>query len=241
MIAAIDTTIPQFNDALAAFIKFERVTIPEGLRTQGRLLGLRLVQFTPPKTRAQGRAAVKRDIQRAVRPLRPAGFRSPEIRRLIRQRDYDGLQSIFERSRGELKNVRVVRFSSDLHTQARDRRGRVAKDQRQVTPDADELRDYIRTVQAHVGRGKGGWAAGVLDLGGKVSRWIAEHRDAGRFEDHADQIVNAYIRLENKSEWASGGDDDRIVPEAIRSRTRAIRDAIAHAQREALSHARLAA
>ena len=52
------------------------------------------VRFTPPKTLAQGRKAVARDIQRAVRPLRPADFRSHRIRKLIRKRDYAGLEAV---------------------------------------------------------------------------------------------------------------------------------------------------
>src|SRR6476619_1213353 len=106
MILSVETTIPQFNDALADFIREERLEIPKGLRYQGRLLGKRLIDFTPPNTLAQGRAATARDIRRAVMPLRQRDFKSKEIKKLIRDRDYSALEIIFARFKdGELKNA----------------------------------------------------------------------------------------------------------------------------------------
>jgi len=53
--------------------------------------------------------------------------------------------------------------------------------------------------------------------------------------------VNAqgYLRMENRSEWAEAGDEDRVVANAIRSRTRNVREAIAKAQARAAEKARL--
>jgi hypothetical protein len=40
--------------------------------------------------------------------------------------------------------------------------------------------------------------------------------------------------MTNRSEWASGGDEDRIIESALRGRAYAIRADIAHAQEEGL-------
>jgi hypothetical protein len=236
---SFDDNIPALSDALASFIKYERVTIPQGLRYQGRLLGQRLIDFTPPKNRSQGRAAVLRDTVRATHPLKPSFFTSAKIRNLVRKRDYAALEAVFSKFHsGILAGALVFPFAPDLHQKQRDQRGRVRRDARQATPDASEVREYVARIRENVGEGKGGWAASVIALGGHPAQWIAEHKSAGAIEDHAASL-NSYIRMVNHSRWASGGDEDRIVPNAIRSRTRDIQTYLAKAQSEAKQKAKL--
>jgi hypothetical protein len=240
--AVIDIEYQDYAKALSDFIRERGTLLPRALRGEGRLLATRLVRFTPPKTRSQGRKAVARDIQRAVRPLRPADFSSLRIRKLIRKRDYAGLEAVFERfpQGSELHGVSVVepRFP-DMHEEARGSRGRVLKFQKRVTPDADKVRAYTKTVQERVGRGRSGWAVSLLALGGRPSGWILRHakRDTGAFMDRVDST--GYMRMENRSEWAEAGDEDRIVANAIRSRTRSVRESIAKAQARAKEKAGL--
>jgi len=240
--ATVDIEYQDYATALSDFIRERGTLLPKALRGEGRLLATRLVRFTPPKTLSQGRKAVARDIQRAVRPLRAADFTSQRIRKLIRKRDYAGLEAVFARfpKGSELHGVAVVEPKfPEMHEQARSSRGRVLKFQRRVTPDADKVREYIRTVQGHVGRGRSGWAVSLLALGGKPQAWVLRHakRDTGLFEDRID--ARGYIRMENRSEWAEAGDEDRIVANAVRSRTRSVREAIAKAQARAVEKARL--
>lgn len=242
MNATVDIEYQDYARALAEFIRQRGTLLPKALRGEGRLLANRLVRYTPPKTLSQGRKAVARDVQRAVRPLRPADFSSQRIRKLIRKRDYAGLQAVFTRfpQGSELRGVSVVEPKfPEMHEQARSSRGRVLKFQGVVTPDADKVREYIRTVQGHVGRGRSGWAVSLLALGGKPSAWVLRHakRDTGLFEDRVD--AQGYIRMENRSEWAEAGDEDRVVANAVRSRTRNVREAILKAQARAAEKARL--
>ncbi len=233
---SLESNAPEYSHALTEFIRFYAVEIPKGLRYQGRLLAQELIKKTPPDTRAQGRRAVERDIQRAVRPLRPQDFSSKDIRALIRKRDYDALETVFSRfpDSSDLHNVSVVPFHRELHAQVRDRRGRVKNFQRRVTPDADRVKEYIAEMKGHVGQAKGGWAASLIALGGRPAAWIAQHAGSGRFEDHADSIVNQYIQMTNESEWAGGGDEDRVVANSLRSRSIAMLTALAKAQEKTL-------
>ena len=213
----VDVDYEDYAAALAEFIRERGTTLPKALRFEGRQLALRLVRFTPPKTLSQGRKAVARDIQRAVRPLRPADFSSQRIRKLIRKRNYAGLEAVFARfpQGSELHGVSVVEPKfPEMHQQARASRGRVLKFQGRVTPDADKVRDYIKTVQDRVGRGRSGWAVSLLSLGGKPSAWIVRHakRGTGTIEGRVD--AQGYMRMENRSEWAEAGDEDRIVANA---------------------------
>lgn len=229
------SNLPEFQKMLLASMQFYRTDLPTELRKQSRLLGQRLIQFTPPNTRAQGRAAVQRDIHRAVRPLRRQDFKSKKLQKLLRERSYSGLQIVFDKLKtGDLRGAQVKPFSPDLHQRARDRRGRVTRWRKVVTPDVEDVKAYIERVQANVGEAKGGWANLVTRLGGSVAQWIEVHSDAGQFEDKAGDLVNAYIRIDNNSEWAGAGDEDRVVANAIRSRTRDMALALQIAQQKAL-------
>src|SRR5690606_31871936 len=139
----------EFNDAVTRYILTLGKDTRGAVRQQSMLLGKRLIQFTPPSTRAQGRRAVARDIRRAVTPVRPADFTSPDIRRLIRTRDYAGLEAVFGRfENGQFAGFKVLPFSAELHRSRRDRRGRVTRSAKVATPDALQVRDYIRDVQS---------------------------------------------------------------------------------------------
>ena len=215
MNVSVQVNTDAFNDAVRRYVKAVGVALPQAMRTQARLLFGRIIQRTYPKTRAQGRKAVARDIGRAVRVLRPQEFDSKSIRRLIRKRDYEGLQAVFKRSGNQMQ---VVPFHPALHQDARDRRGRVRKETGIATLDREEVRAYLKRQQDHVGRAKGGWAAAFQAAGGKPSEWISRWAAVGLVEDRLADPVASFIRAENRSEWARYGDEDRIVSNALQSR-----------------------
>lgn len=241
MNATFDIEYQEYAQAFSEFIRERGTLLPKALRGEGKQLASRLVRFTPPKTLSQGRKAVARDIERAVTPLKPGNFDSKRIRQLIRKRDHAGLEAVFANfpDRSLLHGVSVVdpRFPA-MHQEARDRRGRVRRFQRVVTPDGDKVRNYIRKVQGRVGRGRWGWAIALQALGGKPQAWVVRHADRGlgRLEDRSN--VEGYIRMENRSEWAKAGDEDRIVANAVRSRTRSVRESILKAQEQAAEKVR---
>ena len=70
-----------FNNAVTRYVTTLGKDSRQAIRYQSMLLAKRLVQFTPPKTRSQGRKAVKRDIERAVTPIRPSDFSSKSVPR----------------------------------------------------------------------------------------------------------------------------------------------------------------
>lgn len=216
--------LPAFEQAIVRYIRDLGMDSVRVIRQQGRLLLLEVMRLTPPKTRAQGRRAVAQDVKRAVRVIRPTEFRSKELRRLIRERDYPRLQAAFDDiGDGPLAGVRVEPFEPELHTKARNKRGVVPKGTRPVlTLDSKAVQEYIREVQDHVGRAKGGWAVGAKKLGGSVPAWVSRWSGVGKFEDRADNPVLSYIRADNLSEWTRRGDDDRVLGRAMEGRAKAI-------------------
>lgn len=211
-----------FNDAVTRYVLTLGKDARGAVRQQSMLLGKKLVQFTPPNTRAQGRKAVARDIQRAVTPIRPADFDSASIRKLIRKRDYAALEVVFSRFKGgEFAGFKVLPFSPVLHRSKRDSRGRVTRSAKVATPDAAEVRDYIRQVQTHVGRAKGGWVATVTRLGGSVPEWLLRQAVTGTVEDRTDSL-NPSVKMKNRSEWAGDANVDRVLSGAMGARRKDI-------------------
>lgn len=214
----------EFQAAMTRYIRDLRQEPRKAIRKQGRLLLREAMQLTPPRTRGEGRKAVKADVLRAVRPLKASEFEDRRLKRLVRARDHSRLQeALGELSDGPLARKRVVPFSPALHQDSRNSRGRVSKKQDTVlTLDHEALAAYIRGAQDRVGRAKRGWATGLIALGGTAPGWVTGGPRTGSFVDRTDNPVLGYIRADNESEWSRRGDDDRVLARAMSGRAKAI-------------------
>lgn len=88
---------------------------------------------------------------------------------------------------------------------------------------------YIKKKKLMVGQGKGGWAAGYVAFGGKLSEkgWVGRHMKSGSVRGWPPAqpgIIN--VSITNNSAWASNGDPDRIIENALESRERDMEKAI---------------
>lgn len=146
---------------------------------------------------------------------------------------------IFATKTGEVYGVDMERFKpnatmdelAQVHESHRTKRGRVttagSKDKivgrwrwLEILITSKKAADaYIAKKKKAVGQGKGGWAKGFADLGGRISSsgWVGRHWKAGdcsiRNENGQIEII-----LTNRSKWASGGDDQRIIEKSLERR-----------------------
>lgn len=91
-----------------------------------------------------------------------------------------------------------------------------------VAPQA-AVQAYIEKLKKMVGQGKGGWAAAYMKLGGKLSPrgWIGRHANAGSLTGWPPANPgNIKMTITNNSAWASNGDPDRVIENALASRER---------------------
>lgn len=236
------TNAEGYREKIIAWMAAFGAGVRDTVRYQGRLLGEKVISLTPPRNRAQGRKAVAADIRRVILGLEdlPPSTQvqlvekgETVVRAFIAK---DGTVYGVDRAmyRPEATQDEISRY----HQSLRGARGRVSragsqtrdigrwKFMEKLVVTKESLDEYIRTVQARVGRGKGGWAGGTLALGGNVAGWVAEHaRTAGTFVDGTNER-NPFIFWENKSEWASGGDEDRVMQNAMQSRIQQITKSI---------------
>lgn len=87
------------------------------------------------------------------------------------------------------------------------------------------VEEFVKLKQKNVGQARGGWAAGYLAFGGKLSLkgWVGRHKDAGQITGwpaSARGVID--VTITNNSAWSSNGDPDRIVENAIAGRERDI-------------------
>lgn len=213
------------------------VSFCDALRQQGKLLIERIIQgpkgasgsygiATPPNSLAQGMAAVRRDIYHAVYPVQAKGFQNPQIRRRVSKAERSGdLKALEAMARNGafgpgLRGAVFAKFRPDMHTEQRDRRGRVLarKVWKYATTDTEWLRAYVKAVQQHVGQAKAGWVRALKALGGKPRDWYDKpgSYSSGEVEDKLKPgNPKPTFTATNRSAWASIGDEDRIVAHAM--------------------------
>ena len=197
--ATVDAT--RFNDQMA---RLKDALIGAGkmgdaatvVQDEARRFVQTVMRFTPPKTLAQGRKAVARDIRRAMTPVEPKMFTSPKLRDRVREilseGEFKKELTVARRSKrtsayaqlvelmdsaGGWKKWRVERFDSKLHTKVRDNRGRVQRAKRVLVMEANLHKKYVADVQKRVGTMKSGWAPALRSLGGanEIPSWVARH------------------------------------------------------------------
>lgn len=154
---------------------------------------------------------------------------------------------VFATKQGEVYGTDYAHFirtptDGDLakyHTAARTRRGRVTtagsrtvnvgrwKWLSLVVTKESAVKSYVRKKQKMVGQAKGGWGSAYIAAGGKLglAGWIGRHVNAGS-QSHKWDKISPWISFINNSRWASSGDIDRVLPQALLGRAKALEGAI---------------
>lgn len=215
----------RFDRAMTAFSTKFGIASADIVKTETRLLLQQIIKFTPPKTRAQGRQAVARDIGRAMNPLDASTFTSKKIAAFIRKKDVNSMREIVRRV-PRWKNYTVEEFDPRrLHEEKRDSRGRIQRSKNVFVLDKKGWKKYVRRKQQNVGSGKAGWWPGLQAVGGAVPSYIA--RQASRFGvvdmSKANNKHSPHIRVMNFSTSAiSQNDQNHTVQSAVRMRARSM-------------------
>lgn len=195
------------------------------LGKQGQLLAEHCMRLTPPKSAAQGRKRVQRDLEKIFHPVDPAGLDSPSLRKLVYRGDAPGWEAFARNVRkGPLAGTVAVTPDAALHQANRDSRGR-ARRTNMVTlwPQRGALKALINAAKERVGWGKGGWLRGYLALGGRrAPDWVLRHGAVrGVFVDGRSAERPA-IEVRNDTGWGRSGESQRIVGNALAARARAM-------------------
>lgn len=148
------------------------------LKEEMRLLLRDIQRLSPPKTLAQGRNAVAKDMARLAAPLDPEKIKFPRMAEVVRKRDEKAIQSIANNMKGGFfMRRRLLTNDADMrtaHLAARNARGRVRRDQNNMAL-LRTWRKYTTEIQNRVGYARSGWAQVAAGVGLRLPSWVSRH------------------------------------------------------------------
>lgn len=165
-----------FERAMLRYVEDLGLSFPAAVKQSSRLLNAELLRNTPPKTYAQGRAAVRRDIAHAMWLLDPNKVHNLTLRQAVIDQEFEVVKA-FMKQRGAWPGFRLEHFSRALHQSQRDRRGRVQRSRKVIVLEKRDYNQYVREIQGHVGSTKFGWAISGRHLGVAIPSWVLGHSE----------------------------------------------------------------
>lgn len=199
---------------------------------ESRLFLKQIIRLTPPKSKAQGEAAIARDLIKQFTPI------NEEMLNIIgSEHGVSAIDAWITSANGERKELKWNRIDPTgdgmeaFHNANRDSRGRAYNLKRQrdpkvwYAPYVVSFQDYAKfrdKLYSHVGRRKAAWGKSSNALGGKLSRWISRHLAGakGEFHNNHGSMGKVSIVMINRAPGIS--QDLHFVNGALRVRYQAI-------------------
>jgi hypothetical protein len=219
-----DVNASNFDNALRRYLQAFPKETSAIITTQTRLLLTQLMNFTAPKSLAQGRAAVKRDIYFAMTPVDFSRLTTRRMRQIARRQDVDAFQAIMQRVPG-WKRWRVEPFDPvKLHQNKRDSRGRIQHHKRVLVLDVKGHKAYVKKRQNNVGIARAGYAAASRLVGAYLPSWVARHGNRyGSVDDFRSSHTHPRVRIQNLAVSAiSQSQQTHSLSSALRVRAKAM-------------------
>lgn len=98
----------------------------------------------------------------------------------------------------------------------------------------EAVKQFVKFKQGFVGQARGGWAAGFMAMGGKLTKsgWVGKHADSGECHHNLDTSEarrgQPRVTFINNSSWASGGDVENIIEKSLEYRAEAMEEHLKH-------------
>lgn len=205
------------------------------VRQQSRIVGEKLVKFTPPKTASIGKRNIARDIGKVFADLSNTKWNDKSLDKMWRAGNLEGVKKALENHPNRLQ-MPVFKYKRiftkpvrNIHKAAINRSGRVPKNWRTqyAVAGKGELKKYVKRVQLQVGVAKSGWLAALAKLGGKAPSFVSRHGTKyGGFVD-GNKGDNPFFTLINKvSTFPQGGTPARILRRAFIAQIKAMENNI---------------
>ena len=224
-----------FEDALARYKVACKKDWQFVIRQQSRIVGEKLVKFTPPKTASIGKRNVARDIGKVFADLSNTKWEDKSLDKMWKAGNFEGVKKALE-SHPEKDSLPIFQYKKifkapirNIHKAAIGKSGRVPKNwhTQYAVVGKGELKKYIRKVQLQVGVAKSGWLAALRKLGGKAPSFVNRHGTKyGGFID-GNKGDNPFFELINRvTTFPQGGTPMRILKRAFRVQAKAMENNI---------------
>ncbi|HEX8310618.1 MAG TPA: hypothetical protein VF614_04815 [Chthoniobacteraceae bacterium] len=226
----------RFDRALSRYVHDLNIDGRKVVKTQARLFLKLLLRFVPPKSLAQGRRAVVRDLHKLFDVVDPGEWElwfdeNDRLRMAPMQRGGKRGAAVTD-----FKEFMSIDRMREFHRSRLDSRGRVKGANydnligrkksdiahRGIVKKAD-FRRYQREVQSHVGRAKAGLQPAASVLGMAMPSWITRHDSSayGAVDPHLEDRTHPRIRIIDTAPGIAAV-EPRSIAQAIATRTRAM-------------------
>lgn len=223
--------LAELERAMRGYVDELGLAWPDVIKRTTRLIVRDVSSITAPKSLAQGRKAVARDIARAIVPLDPDKVRKfPKLKAAITAKDAALVLKLIRMvKKAHFKRItRIVRGNNIAveHAAQRDRRGRVTRRFSTVaTLDLVGFRRHTRHKQKKVGWSRSGWVPGGLASGHKFPSWVNRHANPpGSITDRLSDKHKPYLVIIH-ADVSSKNIGRHLISRTIKARTQTmIRD-----------------
>jgi hypothetical protein len=167
----------ELENKLYLLAKEARVSPGQVIKEEARLITQNIIQLTAPKSLAQGRKAVKNDMENVVTILPHEGGLGDHwetVNRIARAGNVPALQKVLGGWKGSPEFTTSSAPIKPEHLRKRTKYGRV-KSRARLFAFARTVNGYLRTVQKNVGWAKGAWVSALIATGGRAPNWYGKH------------------------------------------------------------------
>ncbi len=223
MNVSINIDLARYRLELTRFIDEFHADERELLKEEMRLLLRDIIRLTPPKSLAQGRNAVRGDLQRNAKPLDWKNIEIPRLAEAVHAKNIPVILAITKNLKGKwggrqlLQGVQAI---AAAHQRNRTRYGRVRSDRRNMA-FADDWNKYTKQVQTRVGFTRAGWWRAAQGVGFPLPSWVAKHigKASSGYQPPrpGDMSITAINRASKIPQY-----EDRFVHPAIAGRVRSL-------------------
>ena len=179
------------------------------VKQQSRIVGEKLIKFTPPKTASIGKRNVARDIGKVFADLSGTTWEDKSLNKMWRAGNFEGVKKALE-SHPNKSEMPIFKYK------------RIFK-----SPVRNIHKAAIKKVQLQVGVAKSGWLAALTKLGGKAQSFVTRHGTKyGGFVD-GNRGDNPFFTLINRvTTFPQGGTPMRILKRAFMVQAKAMENNI---------------
>jgi hypothetical protein len=190
--------VSKVETKLRTYAALANKSIKTAVHEEAKLTSKRLMDLTPPKSKAQGAKRVMIDIGKVYLQakffLEVFNFTAvkfgEKVKEFIRKKDASGLTKVFSRS-AKLVQIHIEPFKEAIIKRFRGKDGRVPKNVKPLSLplNAESARKtYEEKKKKLIGYVKSGWANCFKALGGSVPSWLS-HAGTGHVRIDQDSVT----------------------------------------------------
>jgi hypothetical protein len=234
---AITLENERLSAALTELSRTSKFGLGSIIKEEGRYLTQLFIKFTPPKSKKEGVNAVRKDIgnmaavldYNSLKAKAAPGSLYESMARMVRKRETEKLNNLLRNPAisywGGRRVLADITQVAELHLRARNKYGRIKRDQGYAAYKAD-LGRYRKAIEDRVGWTVAGWIPSARATGARYKKF------AERLADNAGEVRFWFGRADQRPAFISARNRNVKIPNYQRMIDGAFNSRIATTQKK---------